>query len=110
MKSLGVSQVSVLRPSFYILFTNDIPYNIVAEKTIIFIDDPSFFVKAENVSELVILCRTLLENFETWCYANRLILNIEKPELIKFALRLSPQLRFRNSCFGGISYILRPGC
>lgn len=75
---LGEPQSSVLGSLIFLLFVNDLPYYIVAEKIIIFVDDTSFVVKAKSVGELVSLYEILVENFKTWCHANGLILNVEK--------------------------------
>lgn len=70
----------------FILFINDLPHHI-RTKIIIFVDDTSFLVTAENLEELIELCQSLLKAFADWCMCNALVLNLDKTQVIKFGLK-----------------------
>lgn len=58
-----------------IVFSSDLPHDIGAVKSIIFVDVTYFVVKADSISKLLIMF-----------HANRFNLNIEKHELIEFGV------------------------
>lgn len=87
--SLGVPQGSVLGPLLFILFINDLPYHITADKLTIFAEDTSLAVAAGSSGELMERCTLVITEFNKWCVSNALILNVDKTECLFFNQEMS---------------------
>ncbi|KAK9877197.1 hypothetical protein WA026_016945 [Henosepilachna vigintioctopunctata] len=83
--TLGVPQGSVLGPLLFLLFINDLPEQVKAERIIIFADDTSFAISAPSHEELSSRCKVLLTDYIEWCRKNSLLLNLDKTECIYFS-------------------------
>lgn len=81
--STGIPQGSILGPVLFIIYTNDLNYNIKAD-LISYADDTSAILRAHTVKELKILTQYTLQELSNWFHANGLKLNIDKTQIVKF--------------------------
>ena len=72
--SMGTPQGSVLGPLIFLLFINDLPECIKYGKVFMYADDTSIIVSSRGLEELEKLLNTVLGQFNSWCYKNRLII------------------------------------
>ena len=80
----GVPQGSVLGPLLFIIYTNDMPENLIRTKAILFADDTTIFKSNKNLTELYQFMNHDLKTLTDWFKANKLSLNTGKTNCILF--------------------------
>ena len=75
----GTAQGSILGPLIFIIYVNDLFYQINDKKNIImYADDTLLMSKSSDLEESVSECQCLLDKIVTWCAKNKLTMNIKK--------------------------------
>lgn len=80
----GVPQGSVLAPTLYLIFTNDIPTTTTA-KISLFADDTMFFAANNNVKYAIIQAQKQIRLASDWFFKWRLRLNASKTVAVMFS-------------------------
>jgi hypothetical protein len=81
----GVPQGSILEPLLFIIYLNDLPYGLhQGNKPVIYADDTSVLLTANNEAELKSKIHFVPDYMTVWFSANRLVLNMEKTNIMKF--------------------------
>ena len=83
--STGLPQGSVLGPTLFNIYINDLTVVSAQLRTSLFCDDSLLFKSSENVDELVQLMNTELQKIQEWTLANRLTLNTDKTVAVLFS-------------------------
>jgi hypothetical protein len=74
-----------LGPLLFLIYINDLPYGLQqGSKPIIYADDTSVLLTADNDAELKNKIKHTLDYMTRWFSANGLILNMEKTNIMKF--------------------------
>ena len=82
--SHGVVQGSILGPVLFLLFTNDLPQHIPAEKVVMYADDAQFLDSDEpcNLSDMKMRLETSMSAALKWFTQNSLKINPSKTEMM----------------------------
>ena len=81
----GVPQGSILGPSLFLLYINDMCNVSDILKFVLFADDTNIFHTGNNVEQICdVMCKEL-EQLERWFRANKLSLNVSKTNFIVFS-------------------------
>ena len=84
---IGVPQGSVLGPLLLLIFINKITDYVNEGALTMFADDTTVMVSAMTPEELKQGLKSVLDQFDGWCKANSLVLNLEKTVYIHFRTR-----------------------
>ena len=74
----GVAQGSILGPSLFLIYVNDLPNATNILDLIMFADDTNLSYSHHNIKKIFSTVKEELEKLGGWFTANRLLLNIKK--------------------------------
>ena len=86
---IGLPQGSVLGPLMFLFYVNDMP-NISNLFTTLFADDTTLCLRDVSYANLIGCFNNELENFYSWCGANRLTINLDKTAYMQISNRNIP--------------------
>ena len=89
----GVPQGSILGPTLFLMFVNDLPSILTSSCCLLFADDAKVFMKINNVND----CKRLqsdIDSLSSWCNVWKINLNISKCMVMKFSLKRSLAVNF----------------
>jgi hypothetical protein len=89
--SCGVPQGSILGPTLFLLYINDLVKSSSTFKTILFADDTNLFFSSKEINNKIDEINFGLDRVRVWCNTNKLTLNIDKTNYI---IIKNPQNRF----------------
>lgn len=92
----GVPQGSILGPLLFILYINDLPFNINHADVFLYADDTSILLRCIDNNELRRELERILTDIKHWFDINGLKLNEGKTEIIKFQTQQNKNM-FENS-------------
>ena len=81
----GCPQGSCLGPLMFLIFANDLQYNVAFLQSIQFADDTSLYISGRNKAYLKHCIAIDLNSIQDWFRANKLTLNIRKSVCIVFS-------------------------
>ena len=76
----GVPQRSILGPSLFILYINDLPSCLQFSQILMYADDTVIYVSCNSISEIEMQLSLDLVNVSYWLKENKLFLNLKKTE------------------------------
>lgn len=82
---VGVAQGSVMGPLIFLLYVNDLSRAISDGLLVNFADDTTIIVTSETQELLIEKITSAMQEFEKWCFANKLILNSSKTVCVLFS-------------------------
>ena len=92
----GVPQGSILGPLFFLLYINDIINTSTILQLTLFADDTNVFVSHKDKDCLTNILNAELNKLSIWFRANRLSLNLKKPNSLHLNHPKSVQIKLFN--------------
>ena len=89
----GVPQGSVLGPTLFIMYINDVLSYVKHSELLLFADDAKLFKEISSVSDCLLL-QNDINSFYDWCTAWGMQLNIDKCYFMNFTLKHSSNIAF----------------
>ena len=100
--NIGVPQGSILGPTLFIMFVNDL-FNVInhdKSKMIMYADDTVVYTSAKTIDEGFTTLENNLHSIINWCNNNRLTLNVGKTK----HMVISPSLKDNLAVFNNLQY------
>ena len=72
---IEVLQGSLLGPRLFITYVNDLPDNIRSGEVYMCADDTTIYTTGNTTGEVAIALQVILDELQTWCHKNRLIIH-----------------------------------
>ena len=72
---IGVPQGSLLGPRLFITYVNDLPDSIRRGEVYMYADDTTSYTIGNTTDEVAIALQVILNQLQTWCQKNRLIIH-----------------------------------
>ncbi|XP_039297911.1 uncharacterized protein LOC111054701 [Nilaparvata lugens] len=82
----GVPQGSILGPTLFNIFINDLSYNVDG-KLVLYADDTTILLEGNNYQDVMEKAKIAMQQLNGWFYDNSLKLNLSKTNFIKFSMR-----------------------
>ena len=92
----GVPQGSVIGPTLFIMYINDVLPCLKYSKLLLFADDAKIFKEISSPNDCLLL-QTDIDNFFNWCSMWRMQLNVDKCYFINFSLKRKYDITFNYS-------------
>ena len=92
----GVPQGSILGPTLFIMYINDVLSSIQYSELLLFADDAKLFREISSIDDCLLLQHDI-NNFYSWCDTWRMQLNIEKCYTMNFSLKRKYNIEFDYS-------------
>ena len=83
----GVPQGSILGPTLFLLYINDVYKSSPHAHFILYADDSNLFFRHKNLAELIRLATAELSNIYNWFRINKLSVNLKKSHFIVFSIK-----------------------
>ena len=88
--SFGIPQGSVLGPTLFTLFTNDLPSSVSSGSVYMFADDTTVYCMSDTAEKSIAQFNSALRELNEWCLINRLTPHPSKSEAILISRRNPP--------------------
>ena len=88
--SFGIPQGSVLGPTLFTLFTNDLPSFVSSGSVYMFADDTTVYCMSDSAEKSIAQLNSALRELNEWCLINRLTPHPTKSEAMLFSRRNPP--------------------
>ena len=95
--NIGVPQGSVLGPTLFLIYINDINHHLGYATCNIYADDVLLYYGASNVTQLNLELQHSLDNIKEWYVKNKLVINASKSNTMLITTRQKEALLKRNS-------------
>ena len=79
---IGVPQGSLLGPRLFITYVNDLPDSIRSGEVYMYADDTTIYTIGNTTDEVAIALQVILDQLQTWCQKNRLIIHEGKCDAV----------------------------
>lgn len=83
----GVPQGSILGPLLFIIYVNDLPFNILGAEVCLYADDTTLLLRGENIEEVHNKSNSVIKDTERWFAANKLLMNPNKVQKLIISTR-----------------------
>ena len=83
----GVPQGSILGPLLFLIYVNDISYNITNSNTKLYADDTVIYASSKTVNDAFQRVQNDLLALASWCNLNQLTININKTKAVLFGTK-----------------------
>ena len=91
----GISQGSVLGPSFFLIFINDIHHSDMNTPFHLLVNYTALFYSSKTIEKIDNKINISLKDISNWLKANKLTLNVRKSKLLFFDVVTNPSKKFQ---------------